>query len=210
MKAFLRLFFKLLYHQFAFTYDLVAGVVSFNRWGDWVESVIPFIEGRRVLEIGHGPGHLQRILLNRGLLAVAIDESHQMGRLARRNTNTSARLTRALAQNLPFASGSFDTVVSTFPTEYIFDHRTLAETMRCLGKGGRLVALPAAMPKSRILEWLYKVTGESPSEAEAIVQRKLLEPFLKAGFQAEIHIRDEKSSRLFIVLARSSRVENIS
>jgi len=63
MKQFLRLFFRLLYHQLAFTYDLVAASVSFNRWKDWVMSVVPFIEGNRILEIGHGPGHLQRILL---------------------------------------------------------------------------------------------------------------------------------------------------
>ena len=101
MKALLRLFFLLLYHQFAFTYDLVAAVVSFGRWKDWVMSVIPFIEGNRILEIGHGPGHLQRALLTfrhgshgpdvlsggqaRGMVAVAIDESAPMSRLAKRN-----------------------------------------------------------------------------------------------------------------------------
>ena len=74
MKQFLRLFFRLLYHQLAFTYDLVAASVSFNRWKDWVMSVVPFIEGKRILEIGHGPGHLQRLLLSLGLIAVGIDE----------------------------------------------------------------------------------------------------------------------------------------
>ena len=85
MKALLRLFFRLLYHQFAFTYDLVAATVSFNRWKDWVMGVLPFIQGNRVLEIGHGPGHLQRVLRSRGLMAVGLDESAQMGRLAKRN-----------------------------------------------------------------------------------------------------------------------------
>jgi ubiquinone/menaquinone biosynthesis C-methylase UbiE len=90
MKSILRLFFRLLYHQFAFAYDLVAAAVSFNRWKDWVVSVIPFIEGNRVLEIGHGPGHLQRILLSLDLMAIGIDESAQMGRLAKRNLTLSA------------------------------------------------------------------------------------------------------------------------
>ncbi len=74
MKTFLRFFFRLLYHQFAFTYDLVAAAVSFTRWKDWVMSVLPFIEGNWILEIGHGPGHLQRILLSRNLFTVGIDE----------------------------------------------------------------------------------------------------------------------------------------
>lgn len=201
VKAFLRLFFRLLYHQFAFTYDLVAGAVSFNRWRDWVSSVVPFIEGRRILELGHGPGHLQRILLSRSLLVVAIDESAQMGLLARRNTNGSARLTRALAQNLPFASRSFDTIVSTFPTEYIFEPRTLAETKRCLSEGGRLIVLPVAFPKNRFLNWLYKITGESPAEAVEVIQSRLIKPFQEAGFNAEFQARDLPSGTLLILVA---------
>src|SRR5512141_2830234 len=136
VKSLLKVFFQLLYHQFAFTYDLVAATVSFNRWTDWVVSVIPFIEGNRILEMGHGPGHLQRILLSRNLFAVGIYESAQMVRLAKRNlardfvqkpshnsndqpgVYTQVSLTRAIAQQLPFSNESFDTIVATFPTQY--------------------------------------------------------------------------------------------
>lgn len=202
MKAFLRLFFKLLYHQFAFTYDFVAAAVSFNRWKDWVSRVIPFIEGTRILELGHGPGHLQRLLRRDGWFAVGIDESSQMGLLARRNTRGSAHLTRGLAQHLPFRSKSFDSIVSTFPSEYIFDERTLAEVKRCISDGGRLIVLPVAMPKNRFLEWLFKVTGEAPSEAMEEVKSKLKEPFAKAGFGTEVRTLDVRSSTLLIVLAK--------
>ena len=85
MRNLLRFFFHLLYHPFAFTYDWVAAIVSVGRWKDWVLSVIPFIEGTRILELGHGPGHLQRVLLSRDLVAVGLDESAAMGRLAQRN-----------------------------------------------------------------------------------------------------------------------------
>jgi ubiquinone/menaquinone biosynthesis C-methylase UbiE len=210
MQAILRRFFKLLYHQFAFTYDRVASMVSFNQWKNWIECVIPLIEGSRVLELGHGPGHLQRILLSRGGIAVAIDESPQMGLLARRNTRNAARLVRGLAQQLPFQDGSFDTVVSTFPTEYIFDPRTLSEARRCLVEGGRLIVLPVAMPKNRFLEWLYRITGESPSGSEQAVKRKLVEPFKRAGFESRIDIVDVQSGRLFILVARSKYVEKNS
>lgn len=204
MKAFLLLFFKLLYHQFAFTYDLVAAAVSFNRWKDWTREILPLIEGTRILELGFGPGHLHRLLRREGWFAVGIDESPQMTRLARRNTKGMANLTRGLAQHLPFADESFDTIISTFPSEYIFDPRTLAEARRCLTDRGRLIVLLAAMPKSRVLEWLYKVTGESPSESEEVVKKKLKEPFVKANFETEIIIRDAQSSRLFIVNAIKS------
>jgi len=198
VKSLLRLFFRLLYHQFAFTYDLVAAAVSFNRWRDWVMSVIPFIEGNRVLEIGHGPGHLQRLLLTlrhgsgqaRGPFAVGIDESAQMGRLAKRNLTrrsslrlsqqasfpslsesdyTQINLTRGVGQHLPFRDESFDSVVATFPTEYITDPGTLAEVRRCLSDGGRFIVLPVAWPKNRLLDWLFKITSQSPTEALEIV-----------------------------------------
>jgi ubiquinone/menaquinone biosynthesis C-methylase UbiE len=219
VKTILRFFFRLLYHQFAFTYDLVAAVVSFNRWKDWVRSVIPFIEGDRILEIGHGPGHLQRILLSRGLFSVGIDESPQMGRLAKRNLRrflaqkkdgnsgtpqnayTQINLTQGIAQALPFPSGSFDTIVATFPTEYITDPGTLSEVKRCLLSGGRLVVLPVALPKNPFLDWLFKVTHQSPMEAIDVVKAKFREPFVEAGFKTEIKTLDAKSGTLFIVLA---------
>lgn len=204
MKQFLRLFFRLLYHQLAFTYDLVAASVSFNRWKDWVTSVVPFIGGNRILEIGHGPGHLQRVLLNRQLVAVAIDESRQMGYLAKRNTDGLARLTRGLAQHLPFPSGSFDTIVSTFPADYINDPLTLAEVKRCLYNGGRFIILPVAWPKNPFLDWLFKVTGESPSEALELVKSKFKEPLVQAGFETEVKMLDVKSSLLLIIVAKKN------
>ena len=62
MTRFLRFFFRHFYHEFAWTYDFVAAVVSIGRWNQWIDSALPFVQGRRVLEIGHGPGHLQEHL----------------------------------------------------------------------------------------------------------------------------------------------------
>ncbi len=201
MKAVLRIFFKLLYHQLAFAYDLVAASVSFNRWKDWVKSVIPLIKGDQILEIGHGPGHLHRVLLDRGLFAVGIDESRQMGYLARRRERGSAHLTRGLAQHLPFPNESFDTVISTFPADYINDPLTLTEVKRCLSDGGRFIVLPVAWPKNPFLDWLFRITGESPSEALELVKVKFREPFVKAGFKTEIQTLDVKSSMLLVIVA---------
>jgi ubiquinone/menaquinone biosynthesis C-methylase UbiE len=223
MKTVLRFFFHFLYHQFAFTYDVVAAAVSFNRWISWVESVVPFIVGTRVLEIGHGPGHLQRLLRDRGLPAFGLDESAQMGRLARRNLRrslgaqpgtqgqadqrsayTQPGLTRGRAQALPFPDESFDTVVATFPTEYITDPATLAEIGRCLRHGGRLVVLPVALPKNRLLDWLFKVTHQRPAEAVDLIRSRLPEPFRAAGLETEVQALDTESGLLLVVLAIKS------
>jgi ubiquinone/menaquinone biosynthesis C-methylase UbiE len=225
MKTLLRIFFRLLYHQFAFTYDLVAATVSFNRWKEWVMSVLPFIEGKRVLEIGHGPGHLQRVLQACNLVSVGIDESAQMGRLARRNmarrTNrnkspqdiayTQSNLTRGLAQFLPFPKESFDTVVSTFPAEYIFDHKTLAEAERILTAKGRFVIVPGAVitgrsVRDRALALLFRVTGETPPNLSEILRERSNQPFAKAGFQVEAHEIEVKSSLVFVLVATKTRI----
>lgn len=175
-------------------------------------SVVPFIEGQRILEIGYGPGHLQHVLLSRNLVVVGIDESTQMGRLAQRNLKASlalhadkqANLTRGVAQHLPFADRSFDSVVATFPTEYITDPDTLAEVQRCLSDGGRFIVLPVSLPKNRFLDWLFKVTHQSPREALEVVKSRLKEPFLAAGFQTAVETLDVKSGILLIVLATNA------
>ena len=206
MKTLLRFFFKLLYHQFAVAYDLVAATVSVGQWKNWVSSILPFITGTRILEIGHGPGHLQRLLLSRGLVAVAIDESASMGLIAKRNTNGKATLARALAQGLPFADASVDTVIATFPAEYINDPLTLLEVRRCLSDGGRLIVLPVALqmgrkPLDRVMSLLFRVTHQSPVDPLEEVKEKLSAPFVEAGFEVEVQELQVKSSLLLVIIA---------
>lgn len=43
IRTFMRVFFHLLYHPFAFTYDLVAAVVSFGQWKNWGQSILPLL-----------------------------------------------------------------------------------------------------------------------------------------------------------------------
>ena len=201
----LRFFFHHLYHGLAFTFDLVAALVSFGQWNEWIRTVLPFVEGTRVLELGHGPGHLQRTLRSRGLATVGLDESAQMGHLARhrlhRSGNAQVDLVRGLGQNLPFRAKTFDSLVSTFPAEYIFEARTLSEAHRVLRNAGRLIVLPAAWPGNPLLKWLYRVTGESPSEALEIVKAKWNQPFIRAGFETRVEIVKVKSSTLLFIIA---------
>jgi ubiquinone/menaquinone biosynthesis C-methylase UbiE len=202
----LAFFFHHLYHSLAFAYDTVAAVISFGQWVEWTKATLPFIRGTRVLELGHGPGHLQRIFPTLGLFAVGLDESSQMGRLARRRLvragGAHPNLARGLGQSLPFPAETFDSLVSTFPAPYIAEPQTLSEARRVLRNGGRLIVLPAAWPKNRLLQWLYRVTGESPAQALEIVKEKWSQPFFRAGFEVSVEILEVKSGVLLIVLAQ--------
>lgn len=204
-QKFLRVFFHQLYHGFAFAYDFVAATVSFGHWKNWLAEIVPFIKGTRVLEIGHGPGHLQRILRNRKFDSTGLDESPQMGFLAKRRLDDKHKLTRGVAQNLPFANDSFDSVVATFPTDYIFHARTLSEIRRCLSNGGRLAVLPVAYPTSGILRRLYQITGETPSDLNESLKSKIKQPFIAAGFETEIKTVETQNSVLLIVVATNKK-----
>jgi len=205
----LRALFYLLYHPLAFTYDLVAAVVSLGRWNDWVLAVIPFVQEPRVLELGFGPGHLQRILRGRTSESFGLDESRQMVAIARRRLRADGHkklnLSRGLAHHLPFPAGHFNTLVSTFPSEYIFTARALQEAWRVLGAGGRLVILPAAWHVGRGLferglAWVFRITGETPGPFDAMGNR-FRNPLEAAGFRVEVLKSEVRASLLLILIA---------
>ncbi|MFN2125911.1 MAG: class I SAM-dependent methyltransferase, partial [Candidatus Promineifilaceae bacterium] len=134
--------FYLLYHQLAPTYDMVSWLVSFGKWREWQLAALPFIQGPDVLDLAHGPGHMLITLQRGGYQVTGIDLSPQMGRLAMQKIRAdrgSISILQAPAQKLPIASASFDTVLATFPTEFIAEQATLAEIHRVLRPNGRLV-----------------------------------------------------------------------
>jgi ubiquinone/menaquinone biosynthesis C-methylase UbiE len=166
----IRTFFRLLYPELAWTYDFVAGLVSFGQWKAWGRAAIPRLRGQSILELAHGPGHLLVAMKRAGFVPVGLDLSPQMGQLAHNRARGAGTLrampalVRARAQAMPFRSGAFDSVVSTFPAEFIVELATLKEISRVLVQGGRAVVVPGVAFKrslpARFLEWLYTITGQ--------------------------------------------------
>lgn len=199
-----RLFFRLLYHQFAWAYDWVAATVSLRRWNDWVCATLPYIDGDSVLEIGHGPGHLLSALHTTGLKPVGLDSSRQMGFLAFSGLLQAGfmpKLVSGYAQHLPFLDNTFHRVVATFPTEYIVAPLALSEIRRVLIPGGRLVVLPVAWITGsawydRAAAWLFRFTGQAPDWDEGF-----LSPFHDAGFGVRVERLEIESSLVLIILA---------
>lgn len=74
----LQLGFRLLYNELAWTYDGVSWLVSLGRWQDWGKVALPFIRGPNILELAHGPGHMQLALKSEGFQAYGIDLSPYM------------------------------------------------------------------------------------------------------------------------------------
>jgi ubiquinone/menaquinone biosynthesis C-methylase UbiE len=174
-RAFLRVFFRLLYNEFAWVYDVVAWLVSLGEWKAWGRTTLAHLCGEQVLELGHGPGHLLVAMAERGLAPVGLDASPQMGRQAQKRVlraGLTAPLLRARAQSLPFRTASLDSIVATFPTEFVVDPRTLREVTRALGPGGRLVValwirFEGTGVAARFLRGLYRVTGQNEPAPDA-------------------------------------------
>jgi SAM-dependent methyltransferase len=200
--SFLRLFFKLLYHQFAWTYDLVASIVSLGAWQSWVQSVLLYIDGPRTLELGFGPGHLQVGLHRKGITVYGLDESSQMGQITHRRLNgldLFPNLVRGHAQTLPFSNECFHQVVMTFPAEFFLNQTSYTEIHRVLIAGGKAVILPVAWitgrkPLERLVAWLNRITGEAPEWDE-----KALEPLKKIGFDVNWEMINYSSSKILII-----------
>jgi ubiquinone/menaquinone biosynthesis C-methylase UbiE len=174
-RRFLRFAFHLLYYQLAWTYDLVAWLVSFGQWADWRRTATLFLEEGPVLELAYGTGGLMADMMARDPRPVGLDISPHMARLARRRLlrqGVSPRLVRGQAQHLPFPDASFANVIATFPTEFILDPVTLSSITRILQPNGRLVIvvmgyLKGPGPIRSFVEWLYRITG----------QREIPEPY---------------------------------
>jgi len=214
LPSLLRHLFRLLYHQFAWSYDLVAAAVSLGRWQKWVDCARPYLEGR-VLEIGSGPGHLQAGMQRDGLATFGLDESRQMCRQAHRRLQKGGfkpTITRGYAQNLPFPENSFESGVATFPAEFLFESQTLAETWRVIRPGGRLVLLPIAWITGRglldrLAAWLFRVTGEVV--ALEIILPGLLERIQAGGFEVRHELVEVDGSRVLVILAGKPAEDNI-
>jgi ubiquinone/menaquinone biosynthesis C-methylase UbiE len=204
----LRIFFRLIYAQFAWLYDFIAAVVSGKRWKSWVLSAEQFITGPDVLELGPGPGHLMVHLAQSGHNVTGIDSSRQMIALARKrlaSQKCSGRLVRGQGQFPPFSSAAFQCVVATFPTAYILQVETLQHIHRILVPNGQLVILLSSWItdpsiRGRGLAWLYRFTGQT-LPADLGIQ-KLLDPFQQAGFEPHPEWIKSSGSRLLLIVAR--------
>ncbi len=208
---FLTWFFQRLYHQFAWSYDIVAAVVSLGRWNSWIRAIVPYINGERIVELGPGTGVLLSALASDSHFCVGVDESsqmlHQAQRRIRRTNSRNIHLIRGRGGSIPLQSHSYNVVVATFPTEYIYESRTIDEIQRVLRPGGQAVILISAQVGGgrlieKLLRKIYAITRQSPdSDMDLEVFRH---PYAEAGFTTRLEWITSGRDRLLILIAKPS------
>lgn len=200
--------FRLLYNEFAWSYDIVSWAVSLGSWRRWQLGSLNFVQGKDILEIAHGPGHMLSELAARGFQVTGCDLSPAMGRQAKRHLqraglNNRIGLVRCYIPDFPFQSSRFDTVLSQFPTNFIFETETLAEIYRMLRPAGRLVILPEGHlttrgPLSRFIHQLFVITGQAApaGKTELTEETERLEhlwhPFVERMEMVGFHVKIEE------------------
>ncbi|MBI3992232.1 MAG: class I SAM-dependent methyltransferase [Candidatus Lambdaproteobacteria bacterium] len=99
--------------------------------------------GQKVLNIGVGSGHLERLALAKGTIIHALDPSERAIERLRAELGLSERAQAGYVQAIPFADESFDVVVMSEVLEHLDDEILklgLAEVKRVLKPGGMLLA----------------------------------------------------------------------
>ncbi len=140
--------FETLYRN-RYLYRFASTVPFAGQWRVWQRQVLSRLKGHDVLELGCGLGDLLADMLEAGYACRAVEHSPEMVAAARdnlrkRKQGSDATILLGSAQHMTFNDATFDSVVSTFPSEYIYDPDTIAEVERVLRPGGRLIVIEGA------------------------------------------------------------------
>ena len=146
-------------------YDLLEPVLLLGKQSEYDNTIVRLLElkeGDKVLDIGCGTGVLTRMIADRldpekSGISIGIDAAAGMIQVARKKRgNTACKFETVAAENLPFESGSFDSVVSSLFFHHVpmdLKEKALSEAYRVLKPEGRLIIADMHIP-STFMGWL--------------------------------------------------------
>jgi ubiquinone/menaquinone biosynthesis C-methylase UbiE len=149
------------YNWMAKGYD--AFMVVFPLWKRWIKEVIPFIEGKKILEVSFGSGYLMKEYATNDFDIYGIDYNEKMLEIASKKMTSkeiSTKLSIANVETLPFPENTFDTVINTMAfTGYPNGDKAMSEFKRVLKEDGKLLLVDFDYPANRNLfgYWIVKL-----------------------------------------------------
>ena len=148
------------YTKLSGVYDLAVKLLPV--WKTWIKTVIPYIEGNRVLEASFGTGYLLMQYADK-YETYGIDFNEKMVETAQKNIarkNIKATLRQANVEALPFPDNYFDTIINTMAfSGYPNGKKAMSEFYRVLKDGGKLLIVDFDYPanRNRFGYWLTKL-----------------------------------------------------
>jgi demethylmenaquinone methyltransferase / 2-methoxy-6-polyprenyl-1,4-benzoquinol methylase len=140
-------------------YDIANDLLSFGSARIWRKKVAKLVNsqpGQKILDLAAGTGSSSIVFLREGVKVVAADFS--MGMLEEgRKRHPELEFVFADASALPFADREFDTVTISFGIRNVEKTEVaLAEMLRVLKPGGKLVVCEFSRIPNKLLHSLYR------------------------------------------------------
>ena len=158
-----------LFNTIARRYDLITAVMSLGLHQSWRHRMIRLLPQNadlQILDLGTGTGDIAlNIAKSRGSTdqIIGIDSAAQMLSVARRKADISGLNDRvsfyqASAEEIPFASGTFDVLTLAFGIRNMPQRsRVFKEIHRVLKPDGKLILLELSRPDSLIFRFLFQL-----------------------------------------------------
>lgn len=181
------LFYKF-YHSWPRFYDNFTQLFSLGQWEHWQNRVFEDLTGKKILEIGVGPGRLLIKLLNKGYTLSGIELRQGMAYEARRRVRErgfEVEILQRSVYSLPYEDESFDCIIMTFVLAEIKDlDRAIIEMKRVLKIGGKIIVIAGGMPQDRnfFAQALFKIVEPFTTLR---LERDNKTCFAKYGFQVQ-------------------------
>jgi demethylmenaquinone methyltransferase/2-methoxy-6-polyprenyl-1,4-benzoquinol methylase len=156
-----------MFDKIAPRYDLVNRILSLGRDEVWRKKLTNHLSDRSdqiVLDLATGTADVLISLFKNSqklLTGIGIDMAEEMLRYGRQKTHrnnleTAIKLIPGNAGAIPFIANQFDIVTIAFGIRNVIDVRQcLAEILRVLKPGGRLLVLEFSLPKNKFIKNLY-------------------------------------------------------
>ena len=159
-----------------------------HRSGRDLDLILEWAEGRTALDVATGGGHVARRLREEGFEVVTVDPAPGMG------ADTTAR-----AEDLPFADGSFDTVVSRVAPHHFTD---IDLAMREMARvSGSVVVIADNLYAGEHVEEAERL--RDPTHVRCYSEAEWRDLFERAGLTVEAVELEDKRIELEPWLARA-------
>ncbi|WP_264554778.1 class I SAM-dependent methyltransferase [Halocatena marina] len=163
-------------------------------------SLLPNVQGDRILDAGCGAGHLTTELTDSGATVVGVDVSHTMLTYARPRVPTGEFIQADLGSTLPFPDNSFDGIASSLAFHYVRDWNSLLRDLRRILSTDGWVVFSVQHPHADFEEYDDSVNYHETEQVTATWESfgmavdvpayrrplsAMIEPALDAGFQLD-------------------------